>query len=73
MGWPSNRMTIREAMDRLSEYRIGIRRYGSLQWQLFRLEDENLEDVRTIDELEECVDVARDMRQDRFLSLARAM
>lgn len=63
--WPSNRMTVREALESLAQFNIGLRAYGSLQYQLFYREDKHLRETRLIDNLEECVDVARDMRMER--------
>lgn len=76
------RVTVAEALASLAQFNIGLRRYGSLQYQLFYREDDTFQYARLIDELEECVDVARDMRIERneqqagdisFLHLARAM
>lgn len=80
--WPSNRMTVHEALVSLAQFNIGLRRFGSLQYQLFYREDNTFIEAHLIDELEECVDVARDMRMSRnahqsgdttFINLARAM
>lgn len=64
---PQPRVTVAEALASLAQFNIGLRRYGSLQYQLFYREDKHFDDARLIDELEECVDVARDMRLARTM------
>lgn len=59
------RVTVAEALASLAQFNIGLRRYGSLQYQLFYREDNDFRHARLIDELEECIDVARDMRMER--------
>lgn len=62
---PLERMTVIEAITALDQFNIGLRRWGSLQYQLFYREDTTFKEARTIDELEECVEVARQMRMER--------
>lgn len=59
------RTTVAEALASMAQYNIGLRRYGSLQYQLFYREDKNNVHSRLIDELEDCVEVAHDMRTVR--------
>ncbi len=61
------RVTVAEALASLAQFNIGLRRYGSLQYQLFYREDSTFQHARLIDELEECIDVARDMRLARAI------
>lgn len=64
-------MTVREAIIDLEQYRIGVRMYGSLQYQLFYREDSmSMGTSRLIDTLDECIDVAIDMRAQRDIEQA---
>ena len=58
-------MVVCEAINILSKYRIGLRHYGSLQWQLFYREDGTNQHSRLVDSLEEAVSLAPIMRHER--------
>lgn len=57
-------LTIREAMSRLSTYKMGVRRFGH-QWQVFFREDANNDDSIIVDDLEEAVLEAARLRRNR--------
>lgn len=58
-------LTIREAMQRLGQYNIKLERFGSLQWRLSYREDSNHDNSRLVDDLDDAVIVAADMRFQR--------
>ena len=58
-------LTIRETMTRLEVNRMGMRRFGSLQWQIFFREDATNEHSVLVDDLEDVVIQAGRMRKER--------
>lgn len=63
-------MTVREAMLRLQQYRMAIRRFGA-EWQVFYTEDKKLDATNTYvtDDLEDAVIAGSKMRHRRLAAI----